>query len=148
MRLVSASISVIQISHAFPKPTIPGTFSVPLRIPRSWPPPSIWAVTFTLGFFLRTYNAPTPLGPYILCAVKAIKSMPSLLTSTGILPMACVLSEKTNAPCFRAIALISLMGCTVPISLFACIMATKIVVGLIAASSAFKSISPSLFTGK
>ena len=31
-------------THAFPSPTMPGTFSVPLRRPFSWPPPSIWGV--------------------------------------------------------------------------------------------------------
>ena len=110
MRFVSASIPSMHNSHALPKPTIPGTFNVPLRMPLSWPPPSICAVTFTLGFFRRTYNAPTPFGPYILCALNAIRSMPSLFTSTGILPTACVASVKTSTPCFLAIALISLIG--------------------------------------
>ena len=62
----SDSISFMAISQAAPIPTIPGTFNVPDRMPLSCPPPSIWAVTLTLGFFLRTYSAPTPLGPYIL----------------------------------------------------------------------------------
>ena len=148
MRALSLSISCIQSSHALPKPTIPGTFNVPLRIALSCPPPSICAVTFTLGFFLRTYNAPTPFGPYILCAVKAIKSIPSAFTSTGILPTACVASVKNNAPCFFAIALISFTGCIVPISLLAYIMATKIVVGFIAASNSSRFIKPSLLTSK
>ena len=148
MRFVSASISCIHNSQALPIPTMPGTFKVPERIPRSWPPPSICAVTFTRGFFLRTYNAPTPFGPYILCAVKAIISIPSLLTSTGILPTACVASVNNNTPCFFAIALISLIGITVPISLFAHMIEIKMVVGRIAASNSFRSIIPSGLTCK
>ena len=35
-----------------------------------------------------------------------IKSIPSLFTSTGILPTACVPSVNTKTPCLRAIALI------------------------------------------
>ena len=34
---------------ALPKPTIPGTFSVPDRMPRSWPPPSICSASRTRG---------------------------------------------------------------------------------------------------
>ena len=145
---MSEAISNLANSQALPKPTIPGTFKVPLRIPLSCPPPSNCAVTFTLGFLRRTYNAPTPLGPYILCAVNAIKSMPSAFTSTGILPTACTASVKNNAPCFFAMALISFTGCTTPISLFAYMIATKIVVGLIAASNSFKSTNPSGCTSK
>ena len=36
-------------SAALPKPTIAGTFSVPERMPRSCPPPSICAVMRTRG---------------------------------------------------------------------------------------------------
>src|SRR6185369_7099113 len=53
---------------AFPSPTIPGTLSVPDRKPRSCPPPCNCEIKLTRGFFLRTYKAPTPFGPYILCA--------------------------------------------------------------------------------
>ena len=35
------STSAAAISAALPKPTMPGTFSVPERRPRSWPPPSM-----------------------------------------------------------------------------------------------------------
>ena len=51
-----------QSSAALPKPTIAGTFSVPERMPRSCPPPSICAVMRTRGL-RRTYSAPTPFGP-------------------------------------------------------------------------------------
>ena len=147
-RSASADISNLASSQALPKPTIPGTFKVPLRIPLSCPPPSIWAVTLTRGFLRRTYNAPIPFGPYILCAVNAIISIPSAFTSTGILPTACTASEKNNTPCFLAIAVISFTGCTTPISLLAYMMAIKIVVGLIAASNAVTSTKPLAATGR
>ena len=35
---------------------MPGTFSVPERMPRSWPPPSICATSCTRGFLRRTYK--------------------------------------------------------------------------------------------
>ena len=50
----------------------------------SWPPPSIWAVTLTRDF--TTHSAPTPFGPYILCAVKAIRCTPISRGFTSILP--------------------------------------------------------------
>ena len=78
MRLLGAS-SFRQISAALPKPTMPGTFSVPDRIPCSWPPPSICAVRRTRGLRRRTYSAPTPFGPCILCAVSDIRSIGSVL---------------------------------------------------------------------
>ena len=46
-------------SRAAAIPAMPGTFSVPARLPRSWAPPSM---TFTRGMPPRTYRAPTPLG--------------------------------------------------------------------------------------
>ena len=109
-RMVSFSMSCMAISHALPKPTMPGTFNVPERMPLSWPPPSICAVTFTLGFFLLTYNAPTPLGPYILCAVKDNKSIPSASTSTGIFPTVWVASVCNKTPLLLVIAAISFIG--------------------------------------
>src|SRR5262249_26332274 len=40
-RRASVSIEATAISDALPNPTIPGTFNVPDRRPRSWPPPSM-----------------------------------------------------------------------------------------------------------
>ena len=48
---------------------MPGTLSVPDRMPRSWPPPLICSASSTRGLRRRTYSAPTPFGPYILCAL-------------------------------------------------------------------------------
>ena len=84
-RAASVAISVRASSAALPKPTIAGTFSVPERMPRSWPPPSICAVMRTRGL-RRTYSAPTPFGPYILCADSDARSTFAALTSNGTLP--------------------------------------------------------------
>ena len=64
----SFAISSCAMAQALPRPTMPGTLSVPERMPRSWPPPSMMAESCTRGFLRRTYSAPTPFGPYILCA--------------------------------------------------------------------------------
>ena len=51
---VPPGISAEQMAQALPKPTMPGTLRVPLRIPRSWPPPSICAASRTRGLRRRT----------------------------------------------------------------------------------------------
>lgn len=55
---------------AAPKPTIAGTFSVPGRMPCYCDPPLyiLWHLKS------RRYNAPTPIGPLILCAETDIES--------------------------------------------------------------------------
>ena len=80
-----SAISAAHSSAALPKPTMPGTFRVPERMPRSCPPPSICAVMRTRGL-RRTYSAPTPFGPYILCADSDTRSARTALTSNGTLP--------------------------------------------------------------
>src|SRR5205809_140836 len=45
---------------AAPRPTIPATFSVPVRRPFSWPPP---VCIVAMRVPRRTYSAPTPFGP-------------------------------------------------------------------------------------
>ncbi|MNC86217.1 hypothetical protein D3C83_18570 [compost metagenome] len=47
-------------SHAAPKPTIAGTFSVPERRPCSWPPP---AMSGRNSSRLSTTSAAAPFGP-------------------------------------------------------------------------------------
>ena len=42
------------------RPIMPGTFSVPARLPRSWAPPSMMLVR---GMPWRAYSTPVPLGP-------------------------------------------------------------------------------------
>jgi len=62
--------------------TTSGAGSVPLRSPRSWPPPDIWASMRTRGR-RRTYKAPMPLGPYTLCEDIDMASMFMSFTSMG-----------------------------------------------------------------
>ena len=57
---------------------MPPTFSVPARLPRSCAPPSI---TFTRGMPRRAYRAPTPFGPWNLCAESESISMFCAFTS-------------------------------------------------------------------
>ena len=72
-----------------------GAGTVPERRPRSCPPPLICACSRTRGL-RRTYSAPTPLGPYILCPLMDMRSTPHASTSTGILPAACAASVWKN----------------------------------------------------
>ena len=127
---------------------MPGTFSVPDRMPRSCPPPSICAVSCTRGLLRRTYSAPTPFGPYILCALIDIRSMLSLITFTGTLPTACVASVWNSTPRSFAILPISAIGCITPISLLAYMMLIRIVLSVIAACSCSRSTRPLVCTGR
>src|SRR5580692_10002379 len=136
------------MAQALPKPTMPATLSVPERMPRSWPPPSMMAEICTRGFLRRTYKAPTPLGPYILWAEIDITSMFCLFTSIGILPMACVASVWKIIPRSRQSLPISAMGCTTPISLFAAMMLTRMVLSSMARFSSSRSTRPSFCTGR
>src|SRR5262249_42246752 len=61
-RLSSGNVST-ESSAARARPTIPGTFSVPEPMPRSWPPPGSIGSSRTRGCRARTKSAPTPLGP-------------------------------------------------------------------------------------
>jgi len=112
------------ISHALPNPTILATFSVPERIPFSWPPPSIMAST-AKPFLIN--NAPTPFGPLILCEEIDYASAPNSSTLIGILPTACTASVCNGIWYFLQISDISLMGCIVPTSLFANMILTRTV---------------------
>ena len=47
--LASSAMTSRQISAAWPKPTASGTGTVPERMPRSWPPPSIMGAMRTRG---------------------------------------------------------------------------------------------------
>lgn len=79
------TISLLAILQASPNPTHKAGAKVPLLNPLSYPPPFIMGIRRTLGY-LRTYKAPIPLGPYILCEDIDIKSIFIALTSIGILP--------------------------------------------------------------
>ena len=70
----------------------------------------------------RTYSAPTPFGPYILCALIDARSTLSSLTLNGTLPTACTASVWNRTPFSFAIAPISAIGWMTPISLLAAMM--------------------------
>ena len=71
MRAAASTRAAAASSHARPSATIPGTPSVPGRSPRSCPPPNTSGRT-RAPFF--SHSAPTPLGPWILCAEIASES--------------------------------------------------------------------------
>jgi len=58
----------------------------------------------------RTYSAPTPFGPYILCALMDAMSTLRSLTLNGIFPTACTASVWNRMPFSFAIAPISAIG--------------------------------------
>ena len=60
MRAETSASSAAANRHATPNPTMPATFSVPARRPRSCGPPAISGPSSTPR---RTKRAPTPLGP-------------------------------------------------------------------------------------
>ena len=129
---------------AAPNPAMPGTFSVPARRLRSCPPP-VWPAASRTP--RRTHSAPTPLGPLSLCADSDSRSTPSSSTASGSLPADCTASVWNSAPRRRAAAASSATGCTVPISLLACMTETSTVSSVSAASSASGATMPLSATG-
>ena len=109
-------------SIAAARPIMPGIFSVPARLPRSWAPPSIRLVR---GRPLRTYSAPTPLGPWNLWPERLNISIFCAFTSTAIWPMAWTASVWNTTPFSLQILPISAMGSTEPISLLAYMVVTR-----------------------
>ena len=69
-------------------------------------------------------------------------------TSIGTLPIAWTASVWKYTLCFRAIAPSSAIGSIVPISLFAYMMVTRIVLSVIAFSSSAGSTRPYWSTGR
>ena len=94
------------------------------------------------------YKAPIPLGPYILWLDILIMSIPKSFTSMFIFANAWTASVWNSTLCFFAISAISLIGSTVPISLFANIIVIKTVVSFIAFSSSSRLILPSSSTSR
>ena len=72
MRAASPASRSATTRAAAPKPAMPGTFSVPPRRPRSW-----WPLINAGSLIpLRTASAPTPFGPWSLCADSDRRSIP------------------------------------------------------------------------
>ena len=131
---------------AAPSPAMPEKFSVPIRRPRSCPPPNTIGLSGTES---ATTRAPTPAGPPILWADSDTMSTPSAVLSTGILPAACTASQCTRAPKRRATSAIPATGCTTPVSLLASMTETRAGVPSPASreSRASRSTTPSGSTG-
>ena len=87
--------------------TMPATFSVPARLPRSCAPPEI---KFGKRIPRRTYKAPTPFGACNLCPERERRSMFSSFTLIFTLPTACTASVWNSTPCFLQMAPISEIG--------------------------------------
>ena len=73
---------------------------MPARCRRSWLPPTI---SGSSGVPRRTYIAPTPFGPCILCALIEHRWQPNRRTSNSTLPAPCTASIWKNAPASAAI---------------------------------------------
>ena len=84
-----------------------------------------------------------PLGPYILWADRLIRSTFQAATSTGMRPTAWTASQWKTTPRSRQRAPTSATGCSVPTSLFAAIIETRIVSGRSAAATSPASTRPS-----
>ena len=121
---------------ATPKPTMPGTFGVPLRRPRSWPPPRTRGEK---GVPSLTTRAPTPLGPPILWALsetRAARAAVAGRSSHGAAWTASVCRTASGATRSRTSASSS-RGWTVPTSLLARATDTTVVgVGVPATAAA------------
>ena len=130
-----------------------GRFPAPRWPPRSRCPPGGGAparppvVAATRRRPRRTQSAPTPCGPLNLWADSDRRSTPRRSTSIGILPIDCTASVWNRAPCSCAIAASSASGWIVPISLLACMIDTRAVAGVSAASSVSGDTMPRLSTG-
>ena len=129
---------------ATPIPTIAGTFSVPARRFRSCLPP---VRSGCIRVPRLIHSAPAPFGPLNLCDESDSRSTPSARTSTGIFPVDCTASECINAPRECAIADSSAMGCTVPISLLACMTETSAVSSVMSSRTRSGDTIPEWSTG-
>ena len=110
---------------AMPRPAMPATFSVPARRLRSWRPPVTNGSSRTPR---RIHRAPVPLGPSNLCAESDSRSTPSArdVDRASCRPSArrrCGTARRARGRPRRCAA----TGCTVPISLLACITETSAV---------------------
>ena len=113
-RGASSGSEAAATESASASPTIPATFSVPPRRPRSWWPPG-WSARSARP--LRIQSRPAPLGPPILCAESEIRSACS--SGSGILPAACTASVWSRTPFRRQSPAISSSGESTPVSLLA-----------------------------
>src|SRR6266704_1572350 len=144
-RAAKSACSRAASSTAFPSPMMPGTFSVPGRMPNCWPPPWMMASTACRS---RTISAPTPLGAPILWPEIVSKVQPASASETGILPSAWTASTWSGTPAARQRAATRATGCTTPTSLFTHITLTTATPRASAAASASSATAPDASTGR
>ena len=105
-------------SAATPNATIPATFSVPARMPRSCPPPRTRRSSISASPDASA-SAPTPFGPPILCAERMIASTPSGPARQLMRPAACTASHTTTPPFAWTMSAAARTGWMAPVSLLA-----------------------------
>ena len=91
----------------------------------------------------RPQRTPTPIGPYILWPLKAMKSAPSVATSTARCGTDWHASTTTSAPTACARAASSVTGLTVPSTLETCVKAKTLVRSVSRSSRPLRSRAPS-----
>ena len=147
-RVASLAISARAIAAARPNPTMPGTFNVPDRMPRSWPPPSICAAIADRAALRRDIQRADALRPVDLVRRQRREVDVERLDVERHLarrpaPRRCAATRPSRARAPRA----SVSGCNTPISLFAAITLTSAVRSVTASASASRSIKPVALTG-
>ncbi len=126
-------------SSAAANPTAPATFCVPLRLPASCPPPSIYA---SKGVRARRYSAPMPFAAPILWPENDAASQSHMRRSTSTLPSACVASVWKSAPRSWATFASVATSWTLPTSEFAAMTLTRTVSSSMASASASGEMKP------
>ena len=146
-RGASAGASRRQISAALPKPTMPGTLSVPDRYPRSCPPPSRSGSSCDGRAALRHIERPDALGTVHLVGAQRQRDRcrAGARRAARCLPPA-PHRNGSMAPCDFAIREIASSGCSTPISLLRGHHADERVSSVTAADSSSRSTSPSGLT--
>ena len=123
-RLASPANSTLATSAAAPNPTIPATFSVAERKPRSWPPPKTMGDNFTP---LANIQGAHSLGAVqLMCRQREQVNVESIHVER-YLPcrLHCVAYEiERRAVLVRRAS--SSIGCRVPTTLFAAMIATSV----------------------
>src|SRR5207244_3232887 len=123
IRAISSARRLCVMRSAVANATIPATFCVPARNPRSWPPPSTSGTSWVPS---RTINAPTPFGPPNLWPDIATNETSAVAAGRSSHCGACTASVCTTArgAISRTRRATSLMGWRTPVSLLTSITDT------------------------
>ena len=143
-RSVSAR-SAAANSTAFPNATMPGTFSVPGRMPNCCPPP--WMIASTASRS-RTMSAPMPLGAPILWPEMVSSVQRTSGRETGTFPNAWTASVWNKTSALQHRSAMRATGWITPTSLFTHMTLTTATPPASACSSAPSSTTPEALTGR